>query len=539
MLKQMNIKAGWMMALTVSVFQFCAAQNVGNDEVIIMKDYEAKVKDADKVILSPVLPETTETKPELSYNVPSKDFKDILFEPNPLKPIGRSNEKIERVNNSYLKVGFGSQLTPLVEFAYNDNKTKNLRFGVFYNHLSQYGFKIKNQKFAVDEPGVYLSYLPKTFEIGTSFRFKNNRVHFYGSPDTVFSDKAIRQEYRDYDAAVFFKNAQKNVYDLDFNTGLRFDYYQETYGKGHEYFIAGNVDLLKHIKKYWSVGGGFNVDYSLYKTGTQNLQRNLFFLTLQGQFNNDDWKAKAAFTFGTDGTSFYPLPDLFIEKRLYQHSLIAFAGWDIRYQKNSYRSFTQINPFLDSDVQLKNSRVSSFYGGFKGTISGFSYMLQFAYKQLSNMPLFYTDYFDQKRFYVSYDSKVKDLNGHIELGYNLRDEFKILLSTDINSYTLSQNKRAWYEPLFKGNLKATYNFKRKIIAGIDVYGFSTYYGFVYPNNEQKISGTADINVSLEYILNKHFSFFGMANNLAHQRYQKWVNYPVYGVNGLVGVKFSF
>ena len=44
---------------------------------------------------------------------------------------------------------------------------------------------------------------------------------------------------------------------------------------------------------------------------------------------------------------------------------------------------------------------------------------------------------------------------------------------------------------------------------------------------------------IEYILNKNFAFFGNLNNIANFKYQRWNNYPSYGINGNVGVKFSF
>ncbi len=54
-----------------------------------------------------------------------------------------------------------------------------------------------------------------------------------------------------------------------------------------------------------------------------------------------------------------------------------------------------------------------------------------------------------------------------------------------------------------------------------------------------IKGVADLNLNVEYLMNKKISFFGMLNNIAHQRYQRWYNYPSFGINGLVGAKFSF
>ena len=128
--------------LTIAAFvgvitnKLYAQTGVGNEEVIVVKEYEATIQDAQKVSIQPNIPEVEETKPNLSYNIPQQGFKDISFEANPLKPVSMSKEKLEKYNSSFIKIGFGSQIMPIAQLAYNDNKTKDLKFGIFYNHLS-------------------------------------------------------------------------------------------------------------------------------------------------------------------------------------------------------------------------------------------------------------------------------------------------------------------------------------------------------------------------------------------------------------------
>lgn len=515
-------------------------QNNGTtDQVIIMREYDAKVKDADKINLSPNIPEEEDRQPKLSYKVPERDYKDIPFEPNALKPLGMSSDKLERFNSSYVKLGFGSQLTPLAELMYNDNKSKKIKYGFFYDHLSQYGFHIKNQKYSDDKAGAYLKYVPGKVELSVGFQFHNLRTHFYGSPDTVYDGAAIRQNLRDYDLNIGIKNSTKNKSNIDYAAALRGNYMQETYGHGYEYFINGKAGATYTFKKYHSAFAGFQADISNYTSARQSLTRSLFLTNIGYGFNNDDWKARAALTIAVDNSKVYALPDLYIEKRLYEHKLLVYAGWEIRFQKNSFKSLSETNNFVNSDIELKNTRISDFYGGLKGTVDGFSYNIRMAYRNISNMGLYYTDYFDQKRFYVSYDPSVKVFNGLLEVGYNHKDDFRILAALDINSYSLSNNTKAWYEPLVKANIKASYIFEKKIVVGVDLYAFSNYYGFLAPDNIRNIHGTVDANLNLEYIFSKRVSFFGKLNNIAHQRYQTWANYQVYGINGLVGAKFSF
>jgi len=529
-----------IMFCTISAF----AQGT-NDVVTITKEYEGKVKDADKVSLTPNIPEEKETTPKLTYNVPERDFKDIAFEPNQLRPLGMSTDKLERYNSSYIRLGVGSQLTALADLMYNgNNKANTLRYGFFYDHLSQYGFKIKNEKYSDDNAGAYLKYFVNKLELSAGLSFHNLRTHFYGSPDTTYAGSAILQNLRNYDLNLGIKNSQKNKLNIDYFGLLRGNFFQETYGGGYEYFINWNVGAAYNFKKFHSVFASFQGDVSSYDTkqgDTTNISllRTLFYTKVGYGFNNDDWKARAAFTLGVDGSTIYGLPDLYLEKRLYQHKLLAYLGWEMRLDKNSFQSLSAENNYVNSVIDLKNTRVSDVYAGLKGTVGSFSYNFRFAYKDIYNMAFFYTNYFDTKRFYVSYDPKVTDLNGLIELGYNYKETMRILWTTDLNSYTPTDNQYAWYAPVLKTSLKVSYIIEKKIIVGADIYAFSNYEGFLAPYDILTVKATADVNLNVEYLFNKRLSFFGKLNNLANQRYQIYANYPVYGINGLVGAKFSF
>src|ERR1043165_1995510 len=321
--KQKANKTAVGIAVAMALLCACvpALAQVTAEQVIVIKEYEAKIQDAQKVNIPPNIPEEEETKPVLNYTIPSRDFKDISFEPNPLKPISMSKEKLEKYNTSFIKIGFGSQLMPIAQLAYNDNKTKNLKFGIFYNHLSAREFKVKNQRFSEDEPGVYLKYYPKTFEFGVNFTFRNYRTHFYGrANDTIVSDsvvkaKDVRQVFRTYNAEVYFKNAQKNKNEIDFKQSLRFNYLQETFGKANEWFISGNTDIKKTFLKNHYAGLLVYFDVSRLKNDSlASLQRTIFTPMLGYGFNNDDWKAHGYIGVAVDGKKAVFVTDAHVEK---------------------------------------------------------------------------------------------------------------------------------------------------------------------------------------------------------------------------------
>lgn len=527
----------------ITTIAFCCnytfAQGVGNEEVIVVKEYEATIQDAQKVNIQPNIPEVEETKPVLTYSAPAKDYKDIPFEANPLKPLSMSKEKLEKYNTSFIKIGFGSQLMPLAQLAYNDNKTKNLKFGIFYNHLSAREYKkVKNQRFSDEEAGVYLKYFPKTFEVGTNFTFRNYRTHFYGT-DSLFEAKNVRQVFRKYDANVHFKNAQRNKAEVDVSQNIHFNYLQEVFGKANEWYVGGTADFKKSFKKFHSAGFRFFFDASQLKNDSLTLQRTIFTPTVGYAFNNDDWKAHGYFGIAVDGKNPVFACDVHVEKRLYEHSIIAYLSYNHNVQKNSLLSYSLVNPFIQNSLSIKNSTIGDFGAGFKGTAQNFSYNVAFHLNHIANLPLFVNDTADTKRFRIIYDASALVYNVHFEGDYNVKEWLRVSLSGDYNYYQLKTEKRAWHQPAFKTTLRVNYIWKKKISLNFDVYGITAAYAKLTDGNEKQLNGTADINLSAEYIMNKHISFFASLNNIANFKYQTWNNYPGYGISGMIGAKFSF
>ena len=49
----------------------------------------------------------------------------------------------------------------------------------------------------------------------------------------------------------------------------------------------------------------------------------------------------------------------------------------------------------------------------------------------------------------------------------------------------------------------------------------------------------DANAHVGYKVNDYLSVFAKANNIANQDYQRWMNYPVQGIQFLAGATFQF
>ena len=56
---------------------------------------------------------------------------------------------------------------------------------------------------------------------------------------------------------------------------------------------------------------------------------------------------------------------------------------------------------------------------------------------------------------------------------------------------------------------------------------------------ETLDGYFDINLAGNYKFNERLSFFLKLNNLANQKYEKWLNFPVQGIQILGGASYKF
>ena len=57
--------------------------------------------------------------------------------------------------------------------------------------------------------------------------------------------------------------------------------------------------------------------------------------------------------------------------------------------------------------------------------------------------------------------------------------------------------------------------------------------------KEKLKGSTDISAGAEFKINSKFSAWLDLNNILNNKYQRWNNYPVYGLNVIGGVIVHF
>lgn len=527
----------------ISIFVSCtlsliAQDNGMNNQVVIVKDAQTEIAESKKLNFQPEIKEVPIEPLEVKCNVPEKLI-ELPFQAQQIKPKSYTEKEKHYGKDSYIKLGFGSLLSPFAEISYNDQIKNNFTYGAYYRHFSGRQ-KIKDAFLSNNEGGLYLDYIiKKKVDMGLKADYDRDVHHFYGynHEDTTFNKNDIKNTVNHFGGNIYIKNAHRNKLKFDYELTAGGEY-MFTKEKNTEYAAIGSLNMTKTFlnKHFVNVHFTYDVGQTNYVT---KLNRNLFLVGANYTFDNDDWSLRGGIDLAFDNGITYLFPDIYSEKRLYRHKLIFYSAWNRKIEKNSLYSLITENPFMYQNPELKNTRIENRVAGFKGTIENFDYDLRFTNKVVKNFALFVNDSADMKRFDVVYDKNTQIINLHVEAGYTFDHKLRFSLRADYYRYELDSFERAWHKPAFKLNWNADYYITPAINVGIDLFAVTNAYARLQDGSAQRIKGAADINLYGSYRFHKNFHVFLELNNIAHMKYQTWYNYQSFGFNALAGIKFSF
>lgn len=552
--KSMNKIKYIAIAMSIAITNINAqtkSEGLGSENIIVIKAYEARIADAQKINTSPTTREVEIEKQKLSYEI-SEKLIDLEYPAHEVKPLAMPKIKPTTYTSSYAKLGFGVHLgnnkkvyySPLAEVVYNNDKIKNLIFGGHYKHFSSWAGKTANQKFRNEDARFYTQYYMKEVEMGVSAYFTQNEDYYYGYPsDTIRNSKQIRQTVSNFGGDLYFKNAAINKLELDFNQKIGFNFLTDAY-KNKEWNLNYDGLITKTFKNLHILDVNLGTNISNYiPSDKDDLEREIVTVGGAYTFNDDNWKLKAGITFGIGevglGKQFDFYPIIYTEKRLYKHMLIFYSSWRRDMQINSYQSLIAENPYINIDQKLQNSRVEDRIAGFKGTVKNLTYNARFSNKVVKDMPLFVNDTLNMSRFNVVYEKVLYVYNINAEVGFNWTDNFRTQLTFDYRIFEPTFEEKAWHLPALSTNLSASYKIKNQYFIDLEFYALAGAWARNELGVAQKIKGTADLNLGFSYKYSKNLSMFVKFNNLAHSKQTRFYNYSNYGFNGLIGAKFEF
>ena len=286
---------------------------------------------------------------------------------------------------------------------------------------------------------------------------------------------------------------------------------------GNEIKVDGTVSAMFSRKYYVWLDYLADMDFLANAYGNQQMT---FALTPYTRIylGNFDIKLGIRLSYAY-GDRFRVFPSCEASVKVLNNSMLIYAGADGGHHNNSFYDLKTMDHHYNPGWTMPETTAETVngYGGFKGHIGrNFSYDIRGGYGHYVHMP-----FADAMTWYVSgAPSLVYTTTG---IGYASArlywDSRHVSVSgnLDFRKTVGKVSFEALDIPMFTGNLKAVYNYRKRIYAGVTLSGASsrstTLTGFYEPI-DVKVPGWVDLGVSLEYRLNSCWSVRFQAGNLA-------------------------
>lgn len=537
-----------------------------NEQVTIVGSYDPSINEVFKINTKPDIKEIDFKAQEFSFKF--MDIKQTTsIELNPIKAASvRTSRRVEKFDN-FIKLGFGSRLSPYVDFYHSKVEKGNYNFNANVFHYSSFN-NIKDYSaspFSKTHAKISLSKYFDDHILDLGFKYGLNTNRFYGyKPDDWVSidipEDDLKQMFNliRFDANVHssYKGSSKMHHKVGLSSYYYFDKFKTSEINARiDFDVYKGFDVVEMLD-YQNIGVQGSFDFysngdSLISNTEFHINAKPYFTAKYGQFS---FNAGLNFGYLSDSSSsfhFWPVID--VNMNILPGSFSLFAGVNGKLEKQSYLSLTSENPYLSSVSTLGwlNEKVN-VYGGFKASFSQIVGLdVTIGWKSFSNMAFFINeaDYLlptlnqfgPLNKFRTEFDDG-SVFYADAQISLNIGKDFDLWLGGKYNSYKLDSLAQAYHKPITTIRFGASYLIASKVKLSTELsYNAKRY---ALDNNglmptEIELDSYVDLNIAIEYQINKNLSAFLNGTNLLNKNYDQFYSYPVQGLQIMAGIKYRF
>lgn len=535
-------------------------KTVVNEEIEVVRPYKPILAEAVKLRRSPNLDDVKTYKAKLNYSITDRKL-ELNSDIQKLQAQALAEEKASILVNNYVKGAFGSLSTLLGEAYFNTGKDEGLQLGGYIKHFSQEG-KRNKQNSSNQQLSVFGRSILEENTVSGRINLERNGTYFYGidnanpvlNPDPqkqAFSlieleGELVKNFTEDEDALSYAVKANGYLWNDKFSA--------------KESYLSLNGYLNKRISSF-NLGLAASTEFGNTKDALTSVGNNLLRLNPYIRLQVKGAKVTAGINFVQEFGAYSSsklFPSVTADFTLVPDYLQVFGEVKGDVNRNSMKNFTDENPWLNSNILVKNTvEKLSISAGIKGTGGpGFGYKARFYMKQFDDMPLFINNFDDFNKFDVIYDfgkTKLTGLEGEISI--QVSDALKWTGKLNIDDWKPASETYSWFKPGLKVNSNFVYTYNKKLSfnagvviqddvkAKVNVQQPINPLQYLIPNpgieSIVTVKGFVDLGVGADYRINNKFSVFAKANNILNSNYSRYLYYQVNGFNIFGGLTYSF
>ena len=554
-----------------------------DEQVTVEGKYRPKVNKVNKLVLQPETPQPSYTFPSSEVN-PKEAKQKFALDLEKIAPtaFAAKDDKLVTPTQNFLMAGLGSRLSPLFFYKHNSLLTKTLGLGVGIKHNSSW-LNIKDYA-----PS---SYMNNAFDISLSTSkfdglqldggvyYNNDMYHFYGINllETPLTEEELaiyapKITYNKVGAHVGLASTTTRVGELSHDAHLDYFYMldrEHAIDFGYLLGYAGNFWGDKSHPQKLGLDLGFQYDYC-YGQG-DNLfvvDRILFKVNPFFEMSDEFYRLHLGVrmdgaTRDSDEANFLAVrPDLSGSLFVLDKKLEFYAGLNGGRKLLRFSDVVDDNPFVSSYLNpslcVQNVKLG-FDGGVRTNILEIVDLhLGVRYRHTDKDPLFVYHIPEAdllppgadpilNSFDLVYDeTQLVTVMGDVRV--KMRNSLTVDLGFAYNNCKPTVEEYAWYRPTTEGKLKLTYDLNDKLAFNTTFLYQGGRYAKVWDGvvdwqnfnfTAEKLKDVFDLSIGADYKVNDQITAFALLDNVAHQKYHLYYNYPVTGIQFFTGVKLRF
>ncbi|GAC1590069.1 MAG: hypothetical protein NVS3B19_10440 [Ginsengibacter sp.] len=523
---------------------FAQKDTVRKQTIDITSSYKPVLRNFSKINLTPSAFTGDTGSIKLTYTVPAMNLF-YVYQPVPLKPLAlQTDSTIPAGLKNSIKAGYGNFNSPLLQAVIGFGDIKHTLITGTADYISSKGH-LDFQDFHHLNAMIAGSYLSSDNEWYGGIGVTNDQYYQYGFDHNIahnYSEDAISRNYTNLALNVGFKSTSKHGTSLTYNPTLVFNSFKIRKNSNENNVTAALPFCLKASDQFVYLFTIKN-DYSNYSCGQSNsvvTNNNIFQIKAKAEYKNEKYFVSGGLAPTFEKGKVSLLPEAEFITRVQTNSLIRL-GIAADIYKNTLKSLTTYNPFINDPAQLTNTKKTEIYAGFKSTLGHhLDVNVTAGVIRYTNMALYINDTLNDKGFNVVYEPKLNDVSLRVEIKYYSQEKFTILSKWEINTYSgLRDNRNAWGLIPVSFKTEAFWFGLPNITLNGDINYLSGISAITKGGGEKKQAAAADFSFGADYKIKKGLSIFLDLDNVLNNKYQRWNSYPVYGLQVFGGIKYQF
>lgn len=512
--------------------------------VEIISTYKPVIRNAAKINLSGTQLNADTTRRVAAYNIPVQQLF-YAHQPVQLNALAIDTDaEVKAGDRYYLKAGFGNLSTPYIKAAavFGDEKTKLLN--LYADHRSSNG-PIEHQDFSNTSVRGVGTIISEGYSFNLAAGIDLERYNLYGYNHQLHNpDKdLIKQNYQTISLQAGMENSKPGPWNIDYKPIVKFSHFTLA-DQLSETTFGVKVPVQRKFGNSVTASFAAEVDYTRFAskiTGEESFNNTVISLSPGVRYFADGAYIHAGVTPTFHNGKSDMLPNVYFEIKLEgRHTLQ--GGWIGSLNKNTVQNLSEINPFIRGPFNNFNSKETEFYIGARASLgSHFNVGGKVAWINYKNALLFTNDTISiTNHFNARIEEKMNNLRVSGNASYILEDKLTVTANFALNAYTnFNTFRRAWNMLPFELSGSATYNLMKKLQVKGSIYTYGGPRTYDKENGSFRMKGGTDLSAGAAYSINKQFSLWMDVNNILNNKYSRWNNYPVYGINVLGGIIVRF